>query len=570
MRPGVEPPPTGPAVRPLVALATVAGAALAALVPAAAIAREGLAVEGLDRTRLLAPAGALIEDYENVGYRLRRIGDEIRIEVDVSSLASASRFVPPRTSPSSEDPSGAAPPTRIDRLARGLTANRGTTYEAISGVLGWISRSIAYDLDRDAPQGAESVLARRSTYCTGVARLTVALLRSAGIAAREVAGYVVDAEGKTRGFHRWIEAYLPDRGWVFSDPLRSHHYVPATYVRLAGERIAPELGTEGLLLERGASLQAVDLYLGAAPGITARRNSEASARCGAQRTGGGATTPGGGAPFRGYSSPGPSTAGRPGDPDRPVLAPRPTADRRRRRFRRPRARPLTVADRSARSRRRQPDGESRRTGAQGDFSAGVGSRWHANARRRRMAGIPKGGQRVNRIMAALLFMAAVVSAGCGYTLAGRATNIPEDVRRIHIETLVNGTSRPQVEQILTQAISEEMVTRRRFNLVNSSAEADGILSGKVLSFSVRPLTFDTNGLADNFEIVVTADMTFARPPAPTGDEGEVLWNNSRYVFRQDYTLEEENVPYFDRETLAIEETSERFAKTMVTDLLEGF
>ena len=34
--------------------------------------------------------------------------------------------------------------------------------------------------------------------------------------AREVAGYVVDPDpGGRSGYHRWIEAYLPDRGWVF-------------------------------------------------------------------------------------------------------------------------------------------------------------------------------------------------------------------------------------------------------------------------------------------------------------------------------------------------------------------
>jgi outer membrane lipopolysaccharide assembly protein LptE/RlpB len=171
---------------------------------------------------------------------------------------------------------------------------------------------------------------------------------------------------------------------------------------------------------------------------------------------------------------------------------------------------------------------------------------------------------------ATLALAAALSTGCGYALAGRASNLPQDIRRIYVETLKNETPRSQVEQILTQAISEELVTRRRFNVVNSAGDADAILRGKVLSFTVRPLTFDEAGLATNFEIAITADMSFRRHPTPDDEEGEVLWSNSRYVFRQDYPLEEESVPYFDRENLAIEETSTRFAETMVTDLLEGF
>ena len=72
------------------------------------------------------------------------------------------------------------------------------------------------DLDRGAPQDAQSVLARRSAYCTGVARLTVALLDALAIPAREVAGYVVDdlPQGGRSGFHRWIEVFYDDRGWV--------------------------------------------------------------------------------------------------------------------------------------------------------------------------------------------------------------------------------------------------------------------------------------------------------------------------------------------------------------------
>ncbi len=174
------------------------------------------------------------------------------------------------------------------------------------------------------------------------------------------------------------------------------------------------------------------------------------------------------------------------------------------------------------------------------------------------------------IASGLLVVAVVMLGGCGYALAGRASNLPEDVNKIYVQTLENETSRAQVEQFLTQAISDELLTRRRFNVVNSAGEADAILQGKVLTFNVRPLTFDGDGLATNFEIAITADMKFARRPGPGEDEGEVLWSNSRYVFREDYPLEDDQATFFDRENIAIEETSVTFAETMVTDLLEGF
>ena len=233
-------------------------------------ARGGIAVEGVDRARLLAPAGARVSNYTNVGYHLQWVDDEVHIEVEASPLISSSPFLlpsPPDVGQEEKDP--------IVRLARGLTVGVDTHYDAISRILGWVAREVDYDLDREQDQDAVAVLQRRSGYCTGIARLTVALLRAVDIEAREVAGYVVGGgPAMPGGYHRWIEAYLPDRGWVFSDPLRSHHYVPANYLRLASEELALSRGTEGLLLERRDAVETVDLYPQAVPGITARRNWE--------------------------------------------------------------------------------------------------------------------------------------------------------------------------------------------------------------------------------------------------------------------------------------------------------
>jgi hypothetical protein len=208
-----------------------------------------------------------VTSYRNEGYVLRVVGDEVEIAVEASPLVSRSRF----TMPGSQLQTGIDP---VARLARGVTGDALTHYEAISRVLGWVARNIEYDLDREQSQEATAVLERRSGYCTGVARLAVGLLQAVGIEAREVAGYVVGDDSESGGYHRWIEAYLPDRGWVFSDPLRSHHYVPANYLRLASEELLPDRGTEGLLIERHNSVETVDLSPLAAAGIRVRRNRD--------------------------------------------------------------------------------------------------------------------------------------------------------------------------------------------------------------------------------------------------------------------------------------------------------
>lgn len=226
------------------------------------------AIEGVDQARILAPAGAHVQPYHNVGYSLEWIGDEVRIEVDTSPLASSSRYSLPAS------PIEALSSDPVARLARNLATGADTHYEAISRILGWVARNIEYNLDRNQGQDAVAVLERRAGYCTGIARLTVSLLNSVGIEAREVAGYVVgDNHDGPKGYHRWIEALVPDRGWVFSDPLTTHHYVPANYLRLASEELVPGEGMEGLLIERRDEVATVDLYPQAIPGVRARRNS---------------------------------------------------------------------------------------------------------------------------------------------------------------------------------------------------------------------------------------------------------------------------------------------------------
>ncbi len=176
-----------------------------------------------------------------------------------------------------------------------------------------------------------------------------------------------------------------------------------------------------------------------------------------------------------------------------------------------------------------------------------------------------------RVVAAAAALAAGLAlGGCGYTLVGRASNIPEDIRRVFLQPFENRTTRAEVEQFLTQAIADELVTRPRFELVATATQADAVIRGAVTAFRVAPITFTADGRAQEYELTIIADVSFRRSPTPTGEEGETIWANDRYQFKESYEVESADSDFFDRENLAIEDSAERFADTMVTDLLEGF
>ena len=172
-----------------------------------------------------------------------------------------------------------------------------------------------------------------------------------------------------------------------------------------------------------------------------------------------------------------------------------------------------------------------------------------------------------RARRALPFLALLLLpiAGCGYALVGRGTNIPETIQRVYLSPLENATRRSEVEQILTRALAEELVNRERFTLVNEAADADAVLDGRVLLFEVSPTTFDEEGRSTEYQITITVAMRFRDLAAD-----QVLWQNDRYVYKENYDVEQDKESYFDQEKLAIEEAAPRFARTVVIDLLEGF
>ena len=60
---------------------------------------------------------------------------------------------------------------------------------------------------------------------------------------------------------------------------------------------------------------------------------------------------------------------------------------------------------------------------------------------------------------------ALTSSGCGYSLAGRGSFLPDYIRVVGIPQLVNNSTFFQVEQILTEKIRTEFIGRGRYTVL---------------------------------------------------------------------------------------------------------
>jgi outer membrane lipopolysaccharide assembly protein LptE/RlpB len=160
----------------------------------------------------------------------------------------------------------------------------------------------------------------------------------------------------------------------------------------------------------------------------------------------------------------------------------------------------------------------------------------------------------------------LLTTGCGYHTAGHAVTLPANVQTIAIPAFVNQTQTYKIEQKLTAAVVREMVTRTPYRIVNEPSDsADATLRGTVVTTSTSPLTYDSQtGRASSALVVVTARVTL------TDRQGKILYQNPSYLFREEYQVSRELSSFFEEDSPALERLSREFARTLVSNVLQGF
>jgi outer membrane lipopolysaccharide assembly protein LptE/RlpB len=160
----------------------------------------------------------------------------------------------------------------------------------------------------------------------------------------------------------------------------------------------------------------------------------------------------------------------------------------------------------------------------------------------------------------------LANAGCGYHTAGHAVQLPENVKTIAVPAFVNETSTYRIEQMLTASVVREFTTRTHYHILNATGEdADATLHGAVLSTSASPLTYNSaTGQAASVLVVVSMRVSL------TDRQGKVLYQNPMYVFREQYEVSQDLTSFFEEDSPAYRRLSQDFARTLVSNILEGF
>ncbi|MBV9573824.1 MAG: LptE family protein [Acidobacteriales bacterium] len=155
---------------------------------------------------------------------------------------------------------------------------------------------------------------------------------------------------------------------------------------------------------------------------------------------------------------------------------------------------------------------------------------------------------------------------CGYHTAGRAVTLPSNIQTISVPAFVNRTQTFKIEQRLTSAVVRELGARTHYRVVNQlDDEADATLRGTVLAVYTGPITYDSQTGR-----VASALASVSMKVSLISKSGKVLYENSSYTFREQYQVSSELSSFFEEDSPAFERLSHEFARTLVSNLLEGF
>jgi hypothetical protein len=169
-----------------------------------------------------------------------------------------------------------------------------------------------------------------------------------------------------------------------------------------------------------------------------------------------------------------------------------------------------------------------------------------------------------RPIAAVLI--ALSTSACGYRLVGSAgaSFLPDHIRSIVVQPFVNRTTRPEIEQRVTEEVAREFSKRGRYRVVTDTSGADAVLEGAITSYRTSPVQFGQDARATRVEAIVTLQATLRERATDT-----VLWSQSGLTFREQYDVSEATI-VLDVESVALDEIARGAAGALVTAMLEGF
>jgi hypothetical protein len=174
------------------------------------------------------------------------------------------------------------------------------------------------------------------------------------------------------------------------------------------------------------------------------------------------------------------------------------------------------------------------------------------------------------VLLAIVASLGVSAGGCGYALAGRGNALPPHIKIIGVPGLTNLSTTPGIEEVISREIRTEMSGRGGVRVLPEEGNADGVLTGSIVSVDLRPVVVSDARTVSQVTLIVVANVEFKDKK-----DGKVLWANPRVITQETYNVDAaanavDAAALFRQDANAMQRLAKVVARSIVTQIFEAF
>jgi hypothetical protein len=140
------------------------------------------------------------------------------------------------------------------------------------------------------------------------------------------------------------------------------------------------------------------------------------------------------------------------------------------------------------------------------------------------------------LRSALLLCAALLG-GCGYAIVGsQTTHVPGDIHSVAVGTFTNRSRQEGLDKTLAFAVEREFYQRGALTVRESKGEGEAVISGTIREFKIRPVSFNQQDEALQYEAKLVLDVVLIRQ-----SDGSVLWKGNNMQSVEDFSVNRQTV-----------------------------
>jgi hypothetical protein len=162
---------------------------------------------------------------------------------------------------------------------------------------------------------------------------------------------------------------------------------------------------------------------------------------------------------------------------------------------------------------------------------------------------------------AVLIAVVLLAGSCGYSFR---PSLPANIKTVHIPTLQNRTQEPGVEDFVTSALRQAIVSSGMARIAEPE-RADAIMEGAIVGYSLTSLAFNSSANVTQYRLQLALALALRDRV-----KNEVIWKQDRIEERADFPVTGQVTTTLVREQDAVRRAAVDVARTILSLAFEGF